>query len=123
MKRLITRHKNCGGFILPDIENSFTGMNYGYCPKCGKYSLTFDDYELSNELDITLYTIHNKDTNEYLMINTDGDLFIITFESKEQAIEFAKKYEIDNYEIKPNVALYCDDAAVTNGGMIIEKGE
>ena len=123
MKRLIKRHKNCGGFILPDINNSFTGMNYGYCPKCGKDKLIWDDYDLIDELGITLYTIHNKDTDEFLLVDNDDELFTITFESEEQAHDFAKKYEIDNYVVKPNVALYCDDAQVTNGKMIIGKGE
>ena len=117
MKRIICRHKECGGFILPDIENSFTGMNYGYCSKCGKVKLTSDDFVISEE-NITLYVIMNKD-GEYLLIDNDGDQRTIEFESKEQAHDFAKKYELTDYEVVPNTALYCDKQPVTNGKMII----
>lgn len=118
MKRIVYRHKNCGGFILPDIENSFSGMNYGYCPKCDKYKLVLDDYNSIEEY-VTLYTINNTKTGDYLLIDNDGDKCTITFESKEQADEFAKRYELTDYEIVPNVALYCDKQPVTNGKMII----
>lgn len=120
MKRLVHRHKNCGGFILPDLENSFTGMNYGYCPKCNTSKLTSNDYD-SLEENITLYTINNKNTGEYLLIDNDGDRSTITFESKEQANEFAQHHELSDYEIVPNVDLYCNEQPVTNGKMIIEK--
>ena len=121
--RLIYRHKNCVGFILPDIENSFTGMHYACCPKCGKNKLTNDDCD-SNEENITLYIIHNIKTNEYLLVADDDDSArTITFESEEQANGFAEKYHLTDYEVKPNVALYCDNAPVTNGKMIIGGGE
>lgn len=120
--RLIYRHKNCGGFLLPDMNNSFTGMMYGYCPKCGKEKLTLDDYD-STEESITLYTIHNAETKEYLLyIDDNGNALTITFESKDQADEFAEMHGIEGYKVKPNVALYSDNAPVTNGKMIIGKG-
>ena len=122
LKRSVRRHKNCGGFILPDLENSFNGMNYGYCPKCNKNKLTIEDCDIAEEK-ITLYIIRNKSTGEYLLVDNDGDLSTITFESKEQADKFAKDHGLSNYEIEPNVALYCTDAPVTNGKMIIEKQE
>lgn len=122
MKREIRRHKNCNGFILPDIENSFTGMLFGYCPKCGKNKLTIADFDITEE-NTTLYVICNKNTGEYLMIYNDDRSFTIEFESEQQANEFADHNGITDYEIKPNVALYCDEAQVTNGKMIINKGE
>lgn len=122
MKREIKRHKNCGGFILPDVENSFSGMMFGYCPKCGETKLTSDDFDITEE-DITLYVIQNKDTGDYLLIKDDGWEYTIEFESKQQAIDFAEKHFLEgNYEVVPNVALYCDKAPVTNGKVII-KGE
>lgn len=121
MKREITRHKNCGGFILPDLENSFTGMNYGYCPKCGATKLTSDDYDIIEE-NITLYVIQNKNTEEYLLVKNDCEEFTIEFESKQQAIDFAELHGLTDYKVTPNVALYCNNAPVTNGKMIIEKG-
>ena len=121
--RLVSRHKDCGGFILPDMNNSFTGMTYGYCPNCGKEKLTLDDYE-SNEEHITLYTIHNSKTKDVLLYMDDnGNASTITFESEDQANEFAEMHNIEGYEVKPNVALYCNNAPVTNGKMIIEKGD
>ena len=122
--RLINRHKNCGGFILPDMNNSFTGMQYGYCPKCNERKLTLNDYD-SKEEHITLYTINNLETKEYLLYDDDnGNTFTITFESEEQARDFATMHGIlDGYEVKPNVAMYCDNAPVTNGRMIINKGD
>lgn len=121
-KRLIYRHKNCGGFILPDIENSFIGMNYCYCPKCGKQKLIMDDLDSSEE-DITLYTIRNKETGEFLIAKNDYDEFTILFESEEQANDFANMHSITDYEIESNVALYCDELPVLNGRMIIDKGD
>ena len=119
MKREIRRHKNCGGFILPDIENSFNGMMYGYCPKCNTYKLTMDDFDVMEE-NITLYVIMRN--NEYLEVKYDDDTVnTIEFESVEQAKEFADKHNLSEYKIVPNVALYCDKAPVTNGKMIIEK--
>lgn len=122
--RMIDRHKNCGGFLLPDMKNSFTGMMYGYCPKCGKEKLTLDDYD-SKEEHITLYTINNTITKEYLLYTDDNDnALTITFESEDQAKDFATMHGIlDGYEVKPNVALYCNNAPVTNGKMIIKGGE
>lgn len=123
VERYIHRHKGCGGFILPDIENSFTGMLYGYCPKCNKNKLIkSDDYETTVE-NITLYIIRNKITGEYLLCDNDGESFTIEFESREQADEFATRYNLTDYEVIPNVALYCNNAPVTNGKMVIEKGD
>ena len=120
--RLINRHKNCGGFILPDIENSFSGMDFGYCPKCGKNKLTLDDYD-SKEEHITLYTIHNKSTGETLLNHIDDNrVFTIQFESEQQANDFAEMHNVTNYEVRPNVALFCGDIPVTNGRMIIGEG-
>jgi len=120
--RTIERHKNCGGFILPDIENSFTGMNYGYCPKCGATKLTSDDIDITEE-DITLYVIQNVNTEEYLLVRNDCEQHTIEFESEQQAIDFAEKHGLTDYKVVPNVALYCDEAPVTNGKMVIEKGD
>lgn len=116
MKRMIYRHKNCGCFIVPDVENTFTGLYRGYCLKCNKGKLTMDDIDNSEE-DITLYTINKN--GQYLLLDNDDESYIITFESKDQANEFADKHGLYDYEILPNVAIY--DASVTNGRMIIEK--
>jgi hypothetical protein len=119
-KRLIQRHKNCGGFILPDMKNSFSGMNYGCCYKCGKERLNFDDID-SVEESITLYTIKNPSTEEFLLYTNDDCSYTIQFESIEQADKFAEDNGIVGYMVEPNVALYCDDVPVTNGKMIINK--
>lgn len=123
--KMVNRHKNCGGFILPDINNSFSGMNYGYCPKCGKLKLTLDDYD-SKEEHIDLYTIRNSKTNEFLLVdNNDGVIFTVTFESEQQANSFAGMHGItpEEYTVQKSVAIYCDEAPVTNGKMIINGGE
>lgn len=121
-KRLISRHKNCGGFILPDIEHSFAGMYYGYCPKCGKDKLRLDCYDNTEEEDVTLYHIRNKNTGEYLLFSIDdGDSYTVIFESEEQAIQIAESNGLTDYEVEPNVAFYCDNMPVTNGRMVIKK--
>lgn len=123
-KRLVYRHKNCGGFILPDLENSFAGMEFGYCPECNKRKLTINDYDsIEEDEDTTLYTINNKSTGEFLLYSDGNNEHTIIFESEEQANKFAEENLLDNYEVKPNVALYCDHAPVTNGRMIIGKEE
>ena len=118
-KNLIYRHKNCGGFILPDLDNSFTGMGFGYCPKCNKDRLTVNDYDTVEE-DIILYTIRNKSTNEFLLF-VNNDSYVIVFESEEQAHEFAKKYEVDNYKVEQIGTN--DSMAITNGKVMIIKKE
>ena len=122
--KLVKRHKNCGGFILPDINNSCPGMDYGYCPKCGKDKLTSDDYD-SREEHIDLYTIRNSKTNEFLLAVNDDAKATITFESGHQANLFAGMHGIaeEEYIVQKSVAIYCDDAPVTNGKMIINGGE
>lgn len=120
MKSEIRRHKECGGFILPDVENSFTGMLLGYCPKCNKTKLTFDDMYTSKE-DITLYVILNKNTGDYLLVDNGDVSLTIEFESEHQANEFAENHGLTDYEVVQNVALYCDETQVTNGKIIIEK--
>lgn len=122
MLRTIQRHKDCGGFILPDVKNSFTGMTYGYCPKCGQVKIMADEI-VTTEEDIVLYTIQNEKTGEFLNLkNGDETEFTVQFESEEQAVDFAEMHGITGYEVKQNVALYCDEASVTNGKMIIGKG-
>ena len=122
--KMVNRHKNCGGFILPDINNSFSGMGYGYCPKCGKVKLTLDDYDITEE-HIDLFTIINSKTDEFLLVDNDGFTFTVTFESEQQANEFAAMHGItpEEYTVKKSVAIYCDNAPVTNGRMIINGGE
>lgn len=122
--KTIIRHKNCGGFVLPDLEHSFSGMMFYECPKCGATKLTSDDLEESKE-DITMSVIMNNH-DEYLEISLDDDhKFTITFETAQMAKEFAEKNGIpeSEYKIVPAYALYCDKAPVTNGRMIIDKGE
>ena len=122
--KTIIRHKNCGGFVLPDLNNSFAGMMFCECPKCGATKLTMDDLEESAE-DITMSVIMNN-KNEYLEVSLDDDhKFTITFETAQMAKEFAEKNGIpeSEYKIVPAYALYCDKAPVTNGRMIIDKGE
>lgn len=123
MLRSVQRHKDCGGFILPDVENSFTGMTYGYCPKCGQVKIMADEIETTEE-DIVLYTIQNEKTGEFLNLeNDDETVFTVQFESEEQAVDFATMHGITGYVVKPNVALYCDEAPASNGKMIIGGGE
>ena len=124
MMREVQRHKNCGGFILPDVANSFSGIPYGYCPKCGATKIISDDIDTSNE-DIMLYVIRNKNTGEYLLVNYDDETSnTIEFESEQQAIDFAEKHGLTDYEVQQNAALYCDEAPVTNGRIIITaKGD
>jgi len=115
-KRIVKRHKNCGGFILPDMKNSFTGMNYGYCPKCGKEKLVEDDIFDSIE-NITLYCIKNIISDGYLLYSNGDALQTIEFESEKQANEFAAQngIEPEGYTVVPNVTLCCDDTPIRYG--------
>lgn len=124
MKKIIKRHKNCGGYILPDIENSFTGMVYSTCPKCRASKLTSDDFTEAEE-DIDVFVIMNAD-NDYLQMKNDGDddhIYTITFETKDMAKEFATKHGIpeDSYRIERAAALYGGETILSNGTMVTTK--
>lgn len=108
-KKRILRHKNCGGFVIPDVEKSLDCMLRYSCPKCEKTALTTMDCDDTVE-EIKLYEL----TKGSYVLQIEGAT--ITFETPYDAEAFARivgasKYTINELKDTTNIL-------VTNGADI-----